>query len=427
MFQICQDGNPVGDAILEIVQFSEFRDNNTTWVGNGTLTVCPALPDGDYSIYAKEWHCLSKVATFTVAGGAVVDPPVEFPLQENGDCDDSNLIDLTDFGTLAAFFFQSYERDCTFRSAPIDPNEPTYTVWHADFDGSGLVDLTDFGNLAANFFKSGDTSCTPQLSPPLRITERGLNLNAGFTIQPSISLAGISNIGVPIGEEFEISLLAENTTDLYSYSLEVIYDSNGLELLPESGMVAREEQFLKQNEGNRLSLFIARQEDTGISKRVILAGSVTGQRTGVHGDGIVASLKFRVISDNPGTISLANVRTLDHSLKTNFLPGQKLSIQAVPKYDAILQNYPNPFNPETWIPYHLASAAEVSIRIYNVSGQLIRTIELGKQTAGYHVNRNRAAYWNGCNESGELASSGVYFYTIQAGDFVSTRKMILLK
>jgi hypothetical protein len=109
------------------------------------------------------------------------------------------------------------------------------------------------------------------------------------------------------------------------------------------------------------------------------------------------------------------------------IPDQKLTIQVVPDKNVILQNYPNPFNPETWIPYHLANDAEVSICIYNFSGQLIRTLELGNKSAGYYARRDKSAYWNGRNEAGELVSSGIYFYTIKAGNFIATRKMVVLK
>ncbi|MDE0017771.1 MAG: dockerin type I domain-containing protein [Candidatus Poribacteria bacterium] len=98
-----------------------------------------------------------------------------------------------------------------------------------------------------------------------------------------------------------------------------------------------------------------------------------------------------------------------------------------PKETALLPNYPNPFNPETWIPYQLASPAEVTIRIYAVDGSLVRTLSLGHQATGSYQSRTRAAYWDGRNNQGEPVASGVYFYTLTAGDFTSTRKMLIRK
>jgi hypothetical protein len=91
------------------------------------------------------------------------------------------------------------------------------------------------------------------------------------------------------------------------------------------------------------------------------------------------------------------------------------------------QNVPNPFNPETWIPYQLGSEVAVDISIYDTSGRLVRTLALGNKPPGYYIGKDKAAYWDGKNESGEAVSSGVYFYTVQAGDFTITKKMIVLR
>ena len=99
----------------------------------------------------------------------------------------------------------------------------------------------------------------------------------------------------------------------------------------------------------------------------------------------------------------------------------------IPKTTVLLPNYPNPFNPETWIPYHLASASEVRVTIYDARGNVVRILDLGHQTAGHYASRNRAAYWDGTNDLGESVASGVYFYTLTAGDFSATRKMLILK
>ena len=99
----------------------------------------------------------------------------------------------------------------------------------------------------------------------------------------------------------------------------------------------------------------------------------------------------------------------------------------LPEDTALLPNYPNPFNPETWIPYHLAEPADVTVRIYAADGALVRMLVLGHQAAGIYESRTRAAYWGGKNEVGEPVASGVYFYTLTAGDFMTTRKMLIRK
>ena len=115
---------------------------------------------------------------------------------------------------------------------------------------------------------------------------------------------------------------------------------------------------------------------------------------------------------------------------------QGLLATVLPQETKLLANYPNPFNPETWIPYHLSKDANVTLHIYAVNGQLVRTLALGYQAAGMYQSRSRAAYWDGRNAFGESVASGVYFYTLStestrdsvtAGDFSATRKMLIRK
>ncbi len=106
---------------------------------------------------------------------------------------------------------------------------------------------------------------------------------------------------------------------------------------------------------------------------------------------------------------------------------EQILASLTPQTTALLANYPNPFNPETWIPYQLAAPAEVSLTIYAANGAVVRTLTLGHQPAGMYQNRSRAAYWNGRNDLGESVASGIYFYTLTAGDFTATRKMLIRK
>ena len=119
-------------------------------------------------------------------------------------------------------------------------------------------------------------------------------------------------------------------------------------------------------------------------------------------------------TDNP--IYLRGIRVLEQLYKA-----------LIPTQTALLANYPNPFNPETWIPYQLAKAADVTVRIYTANGEIVRTIPLGNMPAGNYKSRSRAAYWDGKNEVGEPVASGLYFYTLTAGDFTATRKLLIRK
>ena len=106
---------------------------------------------------------------------------------------------------------------------------------------------------------------------------------------------------------------------------------------------------------------------------------------------------------------------------------EQLARALVPETTALLANYPNPFNPETWIPYQLSKASDVTVHIYASNGSVVRTLALGHQDAGMYKTRTQAAYWDGTNAVGETVASGLYFYTLTAGEFTATRKMLILK
>ena len=104
-----------------------------------------------------------------------------------------------------------------------------------------------------------------------------------------------------------------------------------------------------------------------------------------------------------------------------------LTQQSIPAYTTLLQNYPNPFNPETWIPFQLARDANVILHIYNIHGQLVRVLSLGRVSAGFYLHKEKAAYWDGRDSSRQFVASGVYFYTLQVDRFTATRKMVIVK
>jgi hypothetical protein len=142
--------------------------------------------------------------------------------------------------------------------------------------------------------------------------------------------------------------------------------------------------------------------------------------------GRMLMVEFEVLPNAEGKTSpliLENVN-LSNSLSIKKINGE---VRVIPSNFALLQNFPNPFNPDTWIPYKLASDSLVSVSIYNAKGQLIRTLPLGYQNAGVYVTKGKAAYWDGRDNVGERVSSGVYFYTLQTGKFISTRKMVIVK
>ncbi len=127
---------------------------------------------------------------------------------------------------------------------------------------------------------------------------------------------------------------------------------------------------------------------------------------------------------------LTDARTLtvkDPIMERGIMTLEQLLRSLTPTETKLLPNYPNPFNPETWIPYRLAEAAFVTLTIYDGVGQIVRTFDVGYQTAAAYESRSNAIYWDGRNKIGEPVASGVYLYTLTAGDFSATRKMVIVK
>ena len=104
-----------------------------------------------------------------------------------------------------------------------------------------------------------------------------------------------------------------------------------------------------------------------------------------------------------------------------------LQAKSAPQRNWLGQNYPNPFNPETWIPFALAQDAPVQVRIYDVTGHLVRTLDLGYRQAGWYETRSRAAYWDGRNTLGEKVASGVYLYQLMTPTENHIKQLVILK
>ena len=142
-----------------------------------------------------------------------------------------------------------------------------------------------------------------------------------------------------------------------------------------------------------------------------LAGKV---KTGGRLNAANALALFPTISAAP-SITIANSKTL----MTNAKPAIKTT--------SLGNAFPSPANPEVWIPYRLDVASDVTITIYNISGTVVRTLQIGHRPTGVYENKQLAAHWDGRNANGEIVASGFYFYTLKAGDFTATRKLFIVR
>ena len=96
--------------------------------------------------------------------------------------------------------------------------------------------------------------------------------------------------------------------------------------------------------------------------------------------------------------------------------------QISPEQFALYQNYPNPFNPITTLRYDLPENSYVNVTVYDMLGRVVNTLVQESQTAGY-----KSVIWDGKNTNGKPVSAGIYLYQIQAGEYLQTKKMVLLK
>jgi len=168
-------------------------------------------------------------------------------------------------------------------------------------------------------------------------------------------------------------------------------------------------------------------DDDGILERMVKFDKTAVKEILPVGDEVTVTVTGGVEYDNGNDIALADFQGQDVIRVIDNGKGPK----AAPALDgftfAALSAYPQPCNPETWIPYTLAKDVQVTISIYSSAGHLIRTLNLGHQEAGAYISKDKSAYWNGRNDVGEKVSSGVYFYTLKAGDFISTKKMVIAR
>lgn len=179
---------------------------------------------------------------------------------------------------------------------------------------------------------------------------------------------------------------------------------------------------------NRIAGVISNEPDSGFAEDdlpndIQNINGLTVQLRAERGEGTRRIYTITVSSaDASGNTATATVTiTVPKSQKVKAAP------ELSPATTTLAPNFLNPFNPETWIPYTLAQETDVTIRIYDVKGQLVRKLALGRQTADFYLSRERAAYWDGRNSAGERVTSGIYFYQLQAGNFSAMRRMLLLK
>jgi hypothetical protein len=295
----------------------------------------------------------------------------------------------------------------TFQKPSTDPAFNS----EADLTNDGQVNFLDFLQFLQVFSKQyvqGDGSSKPIAMPALVY---GVDADAVLQL-----------VGRPVSSQngalYEVDATISNATSLKGFGLTVAYDPQKLQFV--SATDGRDN--LLERDGRTAELFSTLTQDP-VKGEVLLASAVTAGDP-AEGEGLIARMRFRLLTDNPqgDLVRITEGLLIDGKFNVNVAQnlGDRLSL--VPDRFALEQNYPNPFNPETLIRYAVPDKGRVTLKIYNVLGQEVFTLVDKEHLPGYYAVR-----WNGRDRSDRTVASGVYLYRLHADGFAHVHKMLLLK
>ncbi len=316
--------------------------------------------------------------------------------------------------------------------------------WGSDpgHDYNGLVNVNDIDKLAGTYYVEGagwpDNQC--DVGPTVHPDDHrlGLPLPDGWVefedlmvfamnhgvVAPRVipylpDLAASSTLGLELVElgftetgELEVAVrLSGNADEVKGLSAAIAYEGTELECVG-----ARLSEHMSMPVG-RLFFWHGTGEDEVQIDLAVLGTGVT-----IGGSGDVAVLTFRALADVYGLdLESARLRGASNENLTVELSGFE-SRPEVPAAFRLVQNSPNPFNPKTAIAFDVPREAQVAIRVYDVTGRLVRTLVDGVVEPGRH-----SIAWEGLSDDGAPVGSGVYFCTMETTEYQKSRKMLLLK
>jgi hypothetical protein len=277
---------------------------------------------------------------------------------------------------------------------------------------NGFIDFDDLVPFSVNFGSVGQRAFRAQPRqdrPSLHVDDL-----------PIVLLKRNDEQELSIGSEFEIvvSIEGNSANGVRAVEAELHFDPDAFEVIE---IHTAEVEAL-----NGIPFTVARPI-AGSIDIIGIACAALGETASLEGDITLAILRFRLITSNHShaRIELRNVRLADLGGSIINGAGSLLALgiaDPLPMAFALHQNFPNPFNPSTTIRFDLPEAADVSLIIYNILGQEIRTLMTLRMEAG-----RQSAIWNGLNNNGQMTGSGLYVCRLTAGDFVDTRKMLLMR
>jgi hypothetical protein len=320
----------------------------------------------DYVYEVRVADRSNEVVSGLEAGAfAAINPP----LVPVGDWTSNYSVGLDDF----ARFVTAYGQPAPAGSA--------YALF--DLDGSGAVDLGDFAVFVQHY---GETTGGAAKTMPVAFGE---NPDA------SLSLSAAEDAG-----RYTVRVSLADVAKAMSYGFVLKYDVHAFEF---------EEAVSK----------------AGSAVPFLALSTKPGELAIAHtfeSDAEIAELSFKVKDEFGGSVRVSEGYVWDRYHRSNAVDLGTAAIKLLPKAYTLKQNFPNPFNPTTVIRYALPEASSVRLEVYNTLGQVVRTLVAAEQEGGaYRVT------WDGRNEYGQEMATGVYIYRLVAGEFDTTKRMLLIK
>jgi len=289
--------------------------------------------------------------------------------------------------------------------------------------GDGDVDIIDVQLVASWWNQPLPSSSDPGL-PGVILSGNDHNPGKLKNSDQNLRLTISSGQQGTYGNLRTINVLVENAVDIGAFQFDIVL-KQGERIVSNVELGG----FLSSS-GNTVSVIGPKREDGGT--RIILGAFSYGRNPGSRGSGILARIELDEALTKDAELDFENFMIVDskgRELKqfsvTNSLPNF-IGDRNSPKKFSLMQNYPNPFNPETCIHFELPAnqkeQTHVTLQIFNMQGQRVRTLIDGGKTSGRH-----SVKWDGKNEEGEMVLSGMYVYTLTAGNHKMSRKMLLLK
>ena len=295
------------------------------------------------------------------------------------------------------------------KGASFAPLSQPFVIEAQDENGSALTGIS---------VRFAVTAGGGTLSTTITRTDKNGRTQSTLTLGPNIGINTVSVSAVGI----EGLVVFNAISDAESPPITADVNSDGSVNVLDLVVIASE----LGNEGTNLVADVNRDEVVNILDLILVAGMFEGAAAAPSAQPQVSET-FTAVEVQGWLTNARSLEAKDPIMKRGFVVLEQLLVSLTPTKTELLSNYPNPFNPETWIPYRLAEGAFVTLTIYDGSGRVVRTLDVGHRIASAYESRSKAVYWDGRNDVGERVASGVYFYTLMAGDYSATRKMVILK